>query len=308
MVRENSLVADDLVLPLFVIEGTDVAEPVEAMPRVERLSVDRLVETARRARDAGVPAVALFPYIEQDLRDPTGSLILDPANLVCRATAAVRRAVPEIGIITDTALDPFTSHGHDGVFRDGWVENDESIAIFTRAAVMQAEAGADVIAPSDMLDGRVGAIREALDAAGHRYVSILSYTAKYASAFYGPYREAIGTEENLVGDKRGYFMDPANAAEAMREAEADVREGADMLMVKPGMPYLDIVAAMKRRFDMPVLAYQVSGEYAMVEAAAANGWIDGDRARMEMLLAFKRAGADAVLTYHALEIAERLAR
>ena len=308
MVRENSLVPDDLILPAFVIEGDGVAEPVAAMPRVHRFSIDRLVEHARRARDAGLPAMALFPFIEQDLRDPTGSLILEPANLVCRAVAAIRKAVPGIGIITDTALDPFTSHGHDGVFRDGWVENDESVAIFARAAVMQADAGADVIAPSDMLDGRVGAIREALDAAGHRYVSILSYTAKYASAFYGPYREAIGTEENLVGDKRGYFMDPANAAEAMREAEADIAEGADMLMVKPGMPYLDVVAAMKRRFDMPVFAYQVSGEYAMIEAAAANGWIDGDRARLEALLSFKRAGADAILTYHALEIAERLNR
>ena len=306
MVRENALVPDDLVLPAFVVEGTNVAEPVAAMPRVRRLSVDRLVDMARRASDAGVPALALFPYVEQDLRDPTGSLILDPANLISRAASAIRQSVPGIGVITDTALDPFTSHGHDGVLRDGWVENDESVAIFARAAVMQADAGADVIAPSDMLDGRVGAIREALDGAGHRYVSILSYTAKYASAFYGPYREAIGTEENLVGDKRGYFMDPANGAEAMREAEADVREGADMLMVKPGMPYLDVVAAMKRRFDLPVLAYQVSGEYAMIEAAAANGWIDGDRARMEALLAFKRAGADAILTYHALEIAERL--
>ena len=308
MVRENSLVPDDLILPAFVIEGDRVAEPVAAMPRVHRFSIDRLVEHARRARDAGLPAMALFPFIEQDLRDPTGSLILEPANLVCRAVAAIRKAVPGIGIITDTALDPFTSHGHDGVFLDGWVENDESVAIFARAAVMQADAGADVIAPSDMLDGRVGAIREALDAAGHRYVSILSYTAKYASAFYGPYREAIGTEENLVGDKRGYFMDPANAAEAMREAEADIAEGADMLMVKPGMPYLDVVAAMKRRFDMPIFAYQVSGEYAMIEAAAANGWIDGDRARLEALLSFKRAGADAILTYHALEIAERLNR
>ena len=308
MVRETALAPDDLVLPLFVIEGVDVREPIASMPRVTRNSVDRAVELAKRASDAGVPAVALFPYIEQDLRDATGSPILEPANLICRATQAIRKAVPSIGIITDTALDPFTSHGHDGVFRDGWVLNDESVAIFARAAVMQAEAGADVIAPSDMLDGRVGAIREALDAAGHRYVAILSYTAKYASAFYGPYREAIGTEENLVGDKRGYFMDPGNAAEALREAEADVAEGADMLMVKPGMPYLDIVSALKRRFDLPVLAYQVSGEYAMIEAAAANGWIDGERARLEGLLAFKRAGADAILTYHALEIAERLSR
>ena len=306
MVRENALVPDDLILPLFVINGEDVREPIDAMPRVVRHSVDRAVETARRARDAGVPAIALFPYIDQDARDPIGSLVLEPTNLICRACTAIKQAVPDIGVITDTALDPFTSHGHDGVWHDGWVANDESVAIFAKAAVMQAEAGADVIAPSDMLDGRVGAIREALDAAGHRYVAILSYTAKYASAFYGPYREAIGTGENLIGDKRGYFMDPANGAEAMREAEADVAEGADILMVKPGMPYLDVVAAMKRQFDMPVFAYQVSGEYAMIEAAAAAGWLDGDRARMEALLAFKRAGADAILTYHALEIAERL--
>ena len=309
MVRESALVPSDLIAPLFVIDGEDREEPVASMPRVVRHSVDRAVEVARRLHGLGVPSVALFPYIDQDLRDERGSVILDPGNLICRATWAIKDAVPQIGVITDTALDPFTSHGHDGVWdhESGWVLNDASVEIAAEAAVLQANAGADVIAPSDMMDGRVGAIREALDQAGHRYVSILSYTAKYASAFYGPYREAIGTEENLIGDKRGYFMDPANASEAMREAEADIAEGADMLMVKPGMPYLDIVRAMKERFDMPVFAYQVSGEYAMIEAAAANGWIDGYRARMEALLAFKRAGADGILTYYAEEIARRLA-
>ena len=307
MVRENALVPGDLIAPLFVIEG-DEAEDVSSMPRVKRHPIAGAVARAKRLRALGVPALALFPNIDQELRDERGSVILDPDNLICRATRAIKDAVPDIGIITDTALDPFTSHGHDGVWDHDarWVMNDASVEIACEAALLQAEAGADVIAPSDMMDGRVGAIREALDASGHRYVSVLSYTAKYASAFYGPYREAIGTEENLIGDKRGYFMDPANASEAMREAEADIAEGADMLMVKPGMPYLDIVARMKERFDMPVFAYQVSGEYAMIEAAAANGWIDGDRARLEALLAFKRAGADGILTYYAEEIAQRL--
>ena len=307
MVRENALVPSDLVLPLFVIEG-EGTEAVEAMPRVHRHGIREAVAVAREAASLGVPALALFPNIAQALRDERGSPILDPENLVCRATRAIKDAVPGIGVITDTALDPFTAHGHDGVFdRDtGWVMNDVSLEIMAEAAVLQAAAGADVIAPSDMMDGRVGAIRAALDGAGHRYVSILSYTAKYASAFYGPYREAIGTQENLVGDKRGYFMDPANASEAMREAQSDIEEGADMLMVKPGMPYLDVLQAVKRRFDVPVFAYQVSGEYAMIEAAAANGWIDGERARMEALLAFKRAGADGILSYHALEAARIL--
>ena len=308
MVRESALVPNDLIAPLFVVEGDDCEESVASMPRVVRRSVDRTVHAATRLAALGVPCVALFPYIAQDRRDERGSVILDPDNLVCRACRAIKDAVPQIGVITDTALDPFTSHGHDGIWdhEARWVMNDASVEIAAQAAVLQAEAGADVIGPSDMMDGRVGAIREALDDAGHRYVSILSYTAKYASAFYGPYREAIGTQENLIGDKRGYFMDPANASEAMREAEADIAEGADMLMVKPGMPYLDIIARMKERFDMPVFAYQVSGEYAMIEAAAANGWIDGERARMEALLAFKRAGADGILTYYAQEIAERL--
>ena len=306
LVRENAVVASDLVLPVFVIPGDDEVEPIDAMPGVSRHSVDRLVAIARRASDAGLPALAIFPNPPQDARDVTGSGILDPDNLVCRAASAIKDAVPEIGIITDTALDPFTSHGHDGVFEDGWVLNDRSVDIFCRAAVLQAEAGADVIAPSDMMDGRVGAIRDALDAAGHRYVSILSYAAKYASAFYGPYREAVGTLDNLVGDKRGYFMDPANSDEALREVEADVEQGADMVMVKPAGPYLDVVSRVKRRFAMPTLAYQVSGEYSMIAAAGANGWIDRDRARDESLLAIKRAGADAIFTYFALEVAEAL--
>ena len=278
------------------------------MPGIERVSADLAAREAERGAKLGIPAIALFPYVDMALRDQTGSEILNPDNLMCRATRAIKAAVPGIGVITDAALDPFTSHGHDGILRDGIIVNDESVAVIAKAAVLQAEAGADVIAPSDMMDGRIGAIREALDAAKRSDIPIMSYTAKYASAFYGPYREAIGTNETLKGDKLTYYVDPANSDDAMREAETDIAEGADMLMVKPGLPYLDILYRVKEAFGMPTFAYQVSGEYSMIEGAARAGWIDGDRAMMESLLAFKRAGADGVLTYFAPRAAEKLAK
>ena len=307
LVRETTLTVNDLIWPIFVITGDNRREPIAAMPGIERLSADLAVREAERGAKLGIPAIALFPYVDMELRDQTGSEILNPDNLLCRATRAIKAAVPNIGVFTDAALDPFTSHGHDGILRDGIVVNDESVAVIAKAAVLQAEAGADVIAPSDMMDGRIGAIREALDAAGHSNLPIMSYTAKYASAFYGPYREAIGTNATLKGDKLTYYVDPANSDDAMREAETDIAEGADMLMVKPGMPYLDILYRMKEAFGMPTFAYQVSGEYSMIEGAARAGWIDGERAMMESLLAFKRAGADGILTYFAPRAAEKLA-
>ncbi len=306
LVRENTLGVDDLIWPFFIVEGENRREPIEAMPGVMRLSVDQAVREAERAAKLGIPAIAPFPKVELDKKDVTGSEILNPANLICKVTRAIKKAVPEIGIITDAALDPFTDHGHDGILRDGIIVNDESVAQITRAALLQADAGSDVIAPSDMMDGRIGAIRQAMDGAGFQDVSIMSYTAKFASAFYGPYREAIGTGGLLKGDKRTYYVDPGNSDDAMREAEADIDEGADMLMVKPGMPYLDIIRRMKDEFAMPTYAYQVSGEYAMIEAAAQNGWLDGESAMMESLLAFKRAGADGILTYYAPRVAALL--
>jgi porphobilinogen synthase len=308
LIRETTLSANDLIWPIFVIAGDNRREPIAAMPGIERLSADLAAREADRGARLGIPAIALFPYVDMALRDQTGSEILNPDNLICRATRAIKAAVPQIGVITDPALDPFTDHGHDGILRNGIILNDESVAVIAKAAVLQAEAGADVIAPSDMMDGRIGSIREALDGAAHSDISIMSYTAKYASAFYGPYREAIGTNTTLKGDKHTYYVDPANSDDAMREAEADIAEGADMLMVKPGMPYLDILYRMKEAFGMPTFAYQVSGEYSMIEGAARAGWIDGDRAMMESLLAFKRAGADGVLTYFAPRVAEKLAR
>ena len=306
MVRESTLTADDLIWPVFVIDGAGRREAVSSMPGVERLSVDLLVAEVARVARLGVPAIALFPHTDPALRDPEGSEALNPDNLVCRALRALKREVPEVGLVTDVALDPYTSHGHDGVMAGEEILNDETVAILVRQALTQAEAGADVIAPSDMMDGRVGAIRRGLDAAGRTDVQIMSYAAKYASAFYGPFRDAIGTDKTLIGDKRTYQMDPANGNEALREAELDVAEGADILMVKPGLPYLDILWRLKERFGLPTAAYQVSGEYAMIEAAARNGWIDRDRAAMESLIAFKRAGADAVLTYYAPWAAARL--
>jgi porphobilinogen synthase len=306
MVRENVLTTNDLIWPVFVIEGANGRQPVGSMPGVERLTIPEVVKEAERAASLDIPAIALFPYTDPALRDPTGSESLNPRNLVNRAVREIKRAVPQIGIITDIALDPYTSHGHDGVMDGDRILNDETVALLAKQAVLQAEAGSDVIAPSDMMDGRVGAIREALDAAGFLDVQIMAYAAKYASAFYGPFRDAIGTNATLVGDKRTYQMDPANTDEALREVALDLEEGADMIMVKPGMPYLDIVQRVKEAFAVPTFAYQVSGEYAMIQAAAQNGWIDGERAMMESLLAFKRAGADGILTYFAPRVAEKL--
>ncbi len=306
LVRENALTVDDLIWPLFVLEGEGVRQPVASMPRVERLSVDLLVREAERAAKLGIPALALFPYTDPDLRDEDGTEALNPENLICRACRAIKKEVPEIGLVTDVALDPYTSHGHDGLMEGDEIVNDRTVARLVAQSLVQAEAGSDVIAPSDMMDGRIGAIRRGLDASGFENVQIMAYSAKYASAFYGPFRDAVGTNKTLRGDKRTYQMDPANTEEAIREAALDIEEGADMVMVKPGMPYLDIVRRLKDAFGVPTFAYQVSGEYAMIEAAAGNGWLDHDRAMLESLLAFKRAGADGILTYFAPFVAEIL--
>ncbi|NVP54417.1 porphobilinogen synthase [Mycoplana rhizolycopersici] len=308
LVQENRLTVDDLIWPVFVIPGTNIVEPIPSMPGVSRMSVDRLVEAAKEAADLGVPAIATFPNIEMHLRDETGSNSLAADNLINEATRALKKHVPQIGVITDVALDPFTSHGHDGILRGDEIVNDETVEQVAKAAVVQADAGSDIISPSEMMDGRIGAIRQALDAAGHQNVGIMSYATKFASAFYGPYREAIGTGGLLKGDKKTYYIDPANGTEAIRDAALDVEEGADMLMVKPGLPYLDICFRMKEAFGLPVFAYQVSGEYAQIKAAAMNGWIDGDRVMMETLLAFKRAGCDGILTYFAVEVARQLSK
>ncbi len=306
LVRENTLSTNDLIWPIFLTEGENVCEPLGGLPGVERYSVDKAVEAVKRGFELGIPAIATFPNIAMNKRDQTGSAVLDPEGLINRATRAIKQAVPEMGIITDVALDPFTSHGHDGIMRDGIIVNDETVAQISNAAVVQAQAGADVISCSEMMDGRVGAIRDALNEAGHNDIGILSYTAKYASAFYGPYREAVGTDQMLKGDKRTYFIDPANSDEALHEASLDIAEGADMLMVKPGMPYLDIIRRLKDEFQMPTFAYQVSGEYAMIMAGVEKGFLDEERAIMEAMMAFKRAGADAILTYFAPKIAEYL--
>ena len=306
LVRENTLTVDDLIWPIFIIEGTGVRTPVASMPGVERVSIDEAVKDAQRAATLGIPALALFPYTDPTLRDPDGSEALSPDNLVCRACRAIKAVTPDIGLVTDVALDPYTSHGHDGLLEGHTILNDETVDVLCAQALNQARAGSDVIAPSDMMDGRVGAIRAALDEAGFMDVQIMAYAAKYASAFYGPFRDAIGTNATLVGDKRTYQMDPANTEEALREVALDLDEGADMVMVKPGMPYLDIVRRVKDNFGVPTFAYQVSGEYAMIKAAAMNGWLDGDKAMMESLLAFKRAGADGILTYFAPFVAEKL--
>lgn len=308
LVRENRLTVDDLIWPVFVVPGTNIEEPLAAMPGVSRMSVDRLVEATKKAADLGIPAIATFPNVEMDKRDLTGSEILNPNNLLNQATRAVKKAVPNIGVITDVALDPFTSHGHDGILRDGEIVNDETVEHVVKAAILQAEAGSDIIAPSEMMDGRIGAIREGLDASGFQNVGIMSYATKFSSGYYGPYREAISTSGLLKGDKATYYVDTANGMEAMRDAALDVEEGADMLMVKPGLPYLDICWRIKEAFRLPVFAYQVSGEYAMIKVAAMNGIIDGDRVMMETLLSFKRAGCDGILTYFAIEAAEKLAR
>lgn len=306
LVAENALSANDLIWPLFLIDGEKKREAVPTMPGVERLSVDQAVLAAEEAVKLGIPVLALFPYTAAQDRDEEGSLATDPENLICRATRAIKKAFPEIGILCDVALDPFTSHGHDGLIREETILNDETVEVLVRQALNQVEAGCDIIAPSDMMDGRIAAIRTALEATGRHDTQIMAYAAKYASAFYGPFRDAIGSSAALKGDKRTYQMDPANGDEAIREVALDIAEGADMVMVKPGMPYLDIVTRVKREFGMPTFAYQVSGEYAMIAGAIERGWLDRDRVIMESLLGFKRAGADGVLTYFAPEAARLL--
>ena len=309
LVSENRLTVDDLIWPVFVVEGTGVRQEIASMPGVTRVSIDLLVEEARRAADLGIPAIAVFPSVAASLKTPDAAEAVNPNNLVCRAVRAVKAAVPKLGIICDVALDPYNSDGHDGLVIDNYVVNDGSVEVLCRQAVIQAEAGCDIIAPSDMMDGRIRAIREALDEAGCEPVRILSYAAKYASAFYGPFRDAVGSKSALKGgDKKTYQMDPANTDEALREVAMDLSEGADMVMVKPGMPYLDIVRRVKDAFSVPTMAYQVSGEYAMMKAAALNGWLDWDKVMIESLMAFKRAGADAILTYTAPEAARLLAK
>jgi porphobilinogen synthase len=307
MVREHTLTVDDLIWPVFVQEGEGLKTPIDSMPGVHRHSIDLLVIAVLEAEALGIPAVAIFPVTPLEKKTPGGEESFNPDNLVCRAVRAVKAATTNIGVICDVALDPFTTHGHDGLLVDGVVVNDETLEVLCKQAVAQANAGCDVIAPSDMMDGRIGAIRDALDAAGHAQVQIMAYSAKYASAFYGPFRDAVGSKSSLAGgDKRTYQQDPANTDEAMREVALDISEGADMVMVKPGMPYLDVVRRVKDGFGVPTFAYQVSGEYAMIQAAGLNGWLDTDRAVDESLLAFKRAGADGILTYAAVDVAKRL--
>ena len=308
LVAEHRLTASDLIWPVFVIEGTDRREPIASMPGVERLSIDQLVPAVSRAAELGIPAIALFPKTPEHLKTDDAAEAFNSENLVCRATRAIRELKLDLGIVCDVALDPYSSHGQDGLVRNGEVVNDASVEALCQQAVVQAEAGCDVIAPSDMMDGRVGAIRAALDRHGFQQVQILSYAAKYASAFYGPFRDAVGSAGSLgQGDKKTYQMDPANGDEALREVALDIAEGADMVMVKPGMPYLDIVHRVKESFGVPTYAYQVSGEYAMLAGAIERGWLDREKAIIESLLAFKRAGADGVLTYFAVEAAELLA-
>ncbi len=306
LVSETSLSASDLIWPLFVIEGKAKRTAITSMPGVERLSADLIVEAAREAFVLGIPAVALFPYTDPKLRTDDAREAFNPDNLVCRATRAIKKAKLDIGVILDVALDPYTSHGHDGLLIGDEIANDETLAALIKQSLVQAEAGADILAPSDMMDGRIGAIRSALEAAGHTNTQLVSYAAKYASAFYGPFRDAVGSSGFLKGDKRTYQMDPANSDEALREVALDIAEGADMVMVKPGMPYLDIVRRVSETFQIPTLAYQVSGEYAMIVAAAEKGSIDYDKAMLESLLAFKRAGACGVLTYFAPKAAKIL--
>lgn len=307
MVAENRLSPSDFIQPFFILPGTGQREAVASMPGVERFSVDLLTAKVEHAAKLGIPAVALFPCTPGDLKTADGREAWNPRNLMCQAIAAIKRAVPTIGIVGDVALDPYTTHGQDGILRDGRMVNDESVTALTRQALCLAEAGCDVVAPSDMMDGRIAAIRGALDEAGRDGTIILSYAAKYASAFYGPFRDAVGSANALgKADKKTYQMDPANGIEALREVATDLAEGADMVMVKPGMPYLDVIRRVKDAFQVPTLAYHVSGEYAMVKAAAMNGWIDGDACMAETLLAFKRAGADAIMTYAAMDLAERM--
>jgi len=309
MVAESRLAPADLIQPLFILEGSGRRQAVASMPGIERLSVDLLLPVAERAVELGLPAVALFPVTPLERKSEDAAEAWNDDNLMCRAVRALKRHCPELGIIGDVALDPYTSHGQDGLLRDGVILNDPTIEALVRQAVCLAAAGCDIVAPSDMMDGRVGAIRTALDEAGHERTMILSYAAKYASAFYGPFREAVGSATALgKADKKTYQMDPANGAEALREVALDVCEAADMVMIKPGLPYLDVIHRVKDAFQLPTLAYHVSGEYAMIKAAGEKGWLDADAAMLESLIAFKRAGADAVLTYAALWAAERLGR
>jgi porphobilinogen synthase len=304
MLAENRLHPSDFIWPLFICDGRDTEEPIRALPGVSRWSIDRIGAKAREAAELGIPCVALFPNTPEGLRTERAEEALNKDNLICRAIKAIKDVVPEIGVLTDVALDPYTAHGHDGLVDElGNVINDDTVSILVEQALVQAVAGADIVAPSDMMDGRVAAIREALERDGHQNVAIMAYAAKYASAFYGPFREAVGSQGRLKGDKRGYQMDPANIEEALREVELDLAEGADFVMVKPGLPYLDVIARVNDAFGVPTFAYQVSGEYAMIEHAAAAGAGDRDALILETLLAFKRAGATGILTYHAVDAA-----
>ncbi|WP_371168704.1 porphobilinogen synthase [Aliiroseovarius sp. 2305UL8-7] len=306
MVRENTMSVSDLIWPVFVVEGENHEEEISSMPGVTRKSIDLLVKAAQEAAGLGIPAICIFPNTDPALKTEACEEAWNPDNLSNRAIRAIKAAVPEIAVMTDIALDPYNANGHDGIVRDGEILNDETVEALVKMALAQAESGADILGPSDMMDGRIGAMRRALEAAGHRNVTIMSYTAKYASAFYGPFRDAVGASGALKGDKKTYQMDPANSDEAMRLVERDLSEGADMIMVKPGMPYLDICRGVKDTFGVPTFAYQVSGEYAMLMAAVQNGWLDGDKVMMESLMAFKRAGCDGILTYFAPRVARML--
>jgi porphobilinogen synthase len=308
LVAENTLSASDFIWPVFVSEGSKARTPVPSMPGVDRLSVDLVAGAAEEAAKLGIPVIALFPYTDAALKTADGREALNSDNLVCRAVREIKRAVPQVGVLCDVALDPYTDHGHDGVFdkSGAHIANDETVALLVKQALVQVEAGCDIIAPSDMMDGRIGAIRAALEKAGHQNTLLMAYAAKYASAFYGPFRDAVGSAKALKGDKRTYQMDPANGDEALREVALDIAEGADMVMVKPGMPYLDLVWRVKEAFGMPTFAYQVSGEYSMIAGAIDRGWFDRDRVILESLMAFKRAGANGILTYFAVEAAKIL--
>jgi porphobilinogen synthase len=308
MVREHRLHPSDLIFPVFVLDGQNQVQDISSMPGVQRLSLDRLLPLAEQCVALGVPVMALFPVIDQSLKSPDGREAINPEGLVPRVVRALKDRFPTLGVLTDVALDPYTSHGQDGLLDDsGYILNDPTVEVLRKQALTQAQAGVDIVAPSDMMDGRIGAIRQSLEEAGHIHTRIMAYSAKYASAFYGPFREAVGSKGNLgKSDKKVYQMDPGNSEEALREVALDIAEGADMVMVKPGMPYLDVVRRVKDEFRMPTFAYQVSGEYAMLKAAAANGWLDHDAVMMESLLAFKRAGADGVLSYFALDAACKL--
>lgn len=309
LVRENTLTPDDLIYPVFVQEGKSIRTPISSMPGIERLTIDELVKESSKIVELDIPAIALFPVVDLSLKTEDAKEAYNSNNLVCRAVAELKAAQPDVGVICDVALDPYTSHGHDGLMKDGIILNDETVEVLCQQAIVQAKAGCDIIAPSDMMDGRIGAIRQALDAEGLQYMQILSYAAKYASAYYGPFRDAVGSSSNLKGgSKSTYQMDPANSDEALREVALDILEGADMVMVKPGLPYLDIIRRVKDQFAVPVMAYHVSGEYAMLKAAAANGWLDYNKVILETLLCFKRAGADAILTYSAVEAAQLLSQ